>query len=387
MLLDLLILLLIGFAAYRGRDSGFVRQFCSGVGFFGGLFLGSWLQPHTVKLAQTAAGRSIILVLTTMGCALVGLTIGEYIGVRLKLRFFHKQINRVDEGFGGVLGAISLLLSVWLLASVVSGLPYNNLQTAVRDSRIVAALNRILPPAPDVIASLGHLIDANGFPDVFIGDEPTPTQVNLPALGDLASAVSADRNSVLRIKGEGCGGVVSGSGFVVGQNLVATNAHVVAGIAHPFVQDSSHSYQATVVWFDPNLDFAVLRVAHLGEPSLTVASSTVSRGTAAAVLGYPGGGNFNAGPAAVLAEFNAVGRNIYGTGHTVRDVYEIKATIIPGNSGGPLIAADGRVIGVVFAESTTYNHVGYALTTSQVNSELKQAAAKTQPVSTGSCAE
>ena len=89
----------------------------------------------------------------------------------------------------------------------------------------------------------------------------------------------------------------------------------------------------------------------------------------------------------MLAEFNAVGRNIYGSGHTVRDVYEIQANVIPGNSGGPLVGADGRVIGVVFAESTSYNHVGYSLTTSQVSGELKQAAGRTQAVSTGSCAE
>jgi S1-C subfamily serine protease len=174
---------------------------------------------------------------------------------------------------------------------------------------------------------------------------------------------------------------------VVGQGLVATNAHVVAGIAHPFVQNSDHSYPAKVVWFDPNLDFAVLKVSGLPESSLTIATTTASRGTASAVLGYPGGGSFNASPAAVLDEFSAVGRNIYGSGHTVRDVYEVKANIIPGNSGGPLVTSDGKVIGVVFAESTAYNHVGYALTTSQVNNELKQAVGKTQPVSTGSCAE
>ena len=387
MLIDIIIVLAAISIAYRGRSSGFARQFCSAAGFFGGMFLGSWLEHYTVRLTQASSGRALILVLTIFGCALIGLTIGEYAGLHLKLRFFHKPINKLDEGLGAGLSVITLLISVWLIASIVTSLPYNGLQTMVRSSRVVSALDDVLPPAPDVISDLGKLIDPNGFPDVFIGDEPAPSQVNLPALGNLASAVNADKNSVLRIRGIGCGGIVSGSGFVVAPGLVATNAHVVAGITRPYVQDSSHSYRATAIWFDPNLDFAVLRVPGLTESSLTIAGSTFPRGTAAAVLGYPGGGNFSANPAAIMAEFNAVGRNIYGTGHTVRDVYEVKASIIPGNSGGPLVASDGRIIGVVFAESTSYNQVGYALTTSQINNELKQAENATQDVSTGTCAE
>jgi S1-C subfamily serine protease len=387
MLVDLLIILLAISAAYRGRSSGFVRQFCSAIGFFGGLFLGSWLQQHTVDLVHTAGSRALVLIITIMGCALIGLTIGEYVGLRLKLRFFHKDINKVDDVFGAFLSVVSLLISAWLIAAIVIGLPYDGLQTSIRDSRIITGLNKILPPAPNVIASLGHLIDPNGFPDVFIGDEPEPSQVNLPALGNLAAAVKADKASVLRIRGLGCGGIISGSGFVVAPGLVATNAHVVAGIAHPYVQDSNRSYRATAIWFDPNLDFAVLKVPDLPESSLKIAQTTFGRGTPAAVLGYPGGGNFSANAAAIIDEFNADGRNIYGAGHTVRDVYEVKATIIPGNSGGPLVNSAGQVIGIVFAESTTYNHVGYALTTAQVNKELKQAETSSQAVSTGNCAE
>lgn len=388
MLIDLLIIAVIASAIYRGFSSGFVRQGAAVAGFFAGLFLGSWLQPHTVSLAHTPTGRALLVIATTLGCALIGLTVGEYLGLKLKLRLFGRHINKVDNGLGSVLSIVSVLISVWLLASIIIGLPSNEIKTAVRSSKIIAELNRVLPPAPDVIASLGHLIDPNGFPDVFIGNEPVPPgSVNLPSLGSLANAVSADQTSVLRIRGLGCGGIVSGSGFVVSNGLVATNAHVVAGIAQPYVQDARGSHAATVIWFDPNLDFAVLKVNGLTEPPLNVLNGDVPRATPAAVLGYPGGGSFSAASAAVLDEFNAAGRNIYGTGHTLRDVYEIQADIIPGNSGGPLVASNGQVIGVVFAESTSYNHVGYALTTSQVSKEIKQASSRTQAVGTGSCAE
>jgi len=385
MLIDIIIILLGINAVYRGKKTGAVRQLFSAAGFFAGLFFGSWLQPHTATLAHTPSTRAFALITTILICTVVGLTLGEFIGLEVKIRIFHHHIAKVDNYLGAIFSLTTLLLGIWLLASVASHLPYQNIQSDIKKSWIIGELNKTLPPAPDVVASLGNLIDANGFPDVFIGGEPAPSQVNLPALGSLAGAVNADEASVLRIRGVGCGEIISGSGFVVAHDLVATNAHVIAGVAHPYVQDTSHSYPATPVWFDPNLDFALLRVNNLPEASLSIANSTFARNTAAAVLGYPGGGNFNAGPAAIIDEFKAVGRNIYGTGQTIRDVYEVKANIIPGNSGGPLINVNGKVIGVVFAESTTYNQVGYSLTTPQVVTEINQASKGNQAVSTGSC--
>jgi S1-C subfamily serine protease len=388
MLLDALIIIGGLSALYRGRDSGFVRQGCSAIGFFGGLMLGGWLQPHTVNLTQTTNARALLLVTTTLGCALIGLTIGEYVGLNLKRRFMKRQLNHVDNGLGSVLGIVSLLISVWLLAAIATGLPAPEVKAAVRSSTIITELNRLLPPAPTVIGKLGHLIDPNGFPDVFIGNEPIPRgDVRLPALGDLAAAVNADKDSVVRIKGQGCGGVVSGSGFVARDGLVATNAHVVAGINKPFVQDANGSHVSQVVWFDPDLDLAVLRTGNLAGAPLALRTDAISPGTPGAVLGYPGGGAFQAAPAAVLDQLRARGRNIYGEGNTLRNIYEVQADVIPGNSGGPLVDKSGRIIGVIFAESTTYNHVGYALTANQVNNEIKQAANNRQPVSSGRCAE
>lgn len=388
MIIDIAIIIFAISALYRGREIGFVRQLCSTVGFFGGLFLGAWLEHYTVHWAHSQAGRSIITLLTTLGCALILLAVGEYIGIKLKYRVLRKRINILDNGFGGLLSVVSLLLTIWLLAAVIGSLPVPSLQSALRNSRIVSALDRALPNAPNVISDLGRLIDPNGFPQVFIGGEPSPnSHVNVPSLGDLQSAVDQDRASVVRIEGQGCGGVVEGSGFVAGSNLVATNAHVVAGIQHPYVQDGNGSHSGTVILFDPDMDFAVLRVSNLAGGSLVIDDQRVPVGTPAAVLGYPGGGAFNAGPAAISNQFTASGRDIYGRGSTLREVYELRANIIPGNSGGPLVAKDGTVIGVIFAESTSYQHTGYALTSDQVKGQINQAAAHNQPVSVGQCAE
>jgi S1-C subfamily serine protease len=372
MIIDVLIVIIGITALFRGRDIGFVRQLFSTLGFFGGLFLGALLEPHTVQLVHSASSRGLVTIVTTLGCALLLLTVGEYIGLRLKHKVLvFEHLNHYDNGLGAVLSVVSLLFSIWLTAAVVTALPYPGVESAIRSSAIITLLDRALPGAPNVIADLGHLVDPNGFPRVFIGSEPIPRgNVNLPSLGDLETAVNKDKDSVVKVVGQGCGGIVEGSGFVVGKDLIATNAHVVAGIKHPFVQDSNGKHSATVIDFDPNLDFAVLRVNNLAGAPLTIATKT-----------------FTASPAAVLDSFTASGRNIYGNGNTAREVYEIQGDVIPGNSGGPLIDKSGTVIGVIFAESTSYKHVGYALTTPAVIAQINQAINRSQPVSTGPCAQ
>ena len=80
-----------------------------------------------------------------------------------------------------------------------------------------------------------------------------------------------------------------------------------------------------------------------------------------------------------MAEFEAEGRDIYGQGLTVRNVYEIEAVVRPGNSGGPLVQPDGEVIGVVFSRSTTNGDIGYALTSPGVLSRVQRARERHRP--------
>ncbi|HVS58227.1 MAG TPA: MarP family serine protease [Candidatus Saccharimonadales bacterium] len=385
--IDVLIVLFVLSSIFRGREVGFVRQLCSAVGFFGGLWLGAIIAPHLLHFAHQPGTRSLITVITTLGFALMFLVVGEYVGIQVKRRVHQLHIDTADSALGAIVAMASTLAAVWLSAAILLSLPLPSVQQTIKNSAIISELNQNLPSAPNVIADIGKLIDPNGFPQVFSGSEPAPHNAKLPPLGDMQHAVLADEKSVVKIQGEGCGGIVEGSGFVVGADLVATNAHVVAGIHHPYVSDQNGTRSASVIWFDSNLDFAVLKVSNLAGKPLFIDTSHVSPNTPGAVLGYPGGGNFTADSAVVLDEFTAVGRNIYGQGNTERDVYEIKATVIPGNSGGPLINQAGDVVGVVFAESTTYKQVGYALTSSQILSDLHQAEAQTHSVSTGNCAE
>jgi S1-C subfamily serine protease len=390
-LIDIIVIVLLLMALFRGSELGFLRQLFSTIGFFAGIELGALLEPHVVRFARTPVTRIAITVAAVLGMAMLCLVIGEYLGNILKrcLRF-NKILNYLDNVSGALLGGLSTLLLVWLCAVVLITLPYPSLQSTLRGSTIVSLLNRKLPPAPNIVADIGHLIAPNGFPHVFIGNEPTfpiLSQTPLPTSAALTAVVNRDRASVVKIEGQGCGGIVEGSGFVVGDGLIATNAHVVAGIASPYVIDGNGTHLSTPIWFDPNLDFAVLRVNDLAGGPLTFNTGTIAPGVPGGVLGYPGGGNFTAGTAAIINEIIAIGRNIYGQSRTVRDVYAIQATVMPGNSGGPLIDMNGNVMGIVFATSTTTNDTGYALSVPQVINELHQAENINQPTSTGDCAE
>lgn len=388
MIVDVLIVLFLISSLARGREIGFVRQLFSAVGFFGGLAIGVLLQRHFIHLATTTESRAILTLMLTLGSALICLSMFEYLGVLLKRKLLQQRLNSADTVVGAVAGGLTLLLLVWLIAPVLITLPFPGLQNAVKRSAIVGALDSSLPQAPAFISDLGHLIDPNGFPQVFNGLEPaTSTNVPLPDLGEFNTAVRQDETSVVKIEGRGCGGIVEGSGFVAANGLVVTNAHVVAGVAQPFVLDGNGQHPATPIWFDPDLDLAVLRAHNLAGQPLDMSAADLAPKASAAVLGYPGGGNFTAKAATIIEEFNANGQNIYDQGNVTRDVYEVKADIIPGNSGGPLIDQQGTVRGIVFAQSTVYNQVGYALAMQQVISEFHQAQAANTPVGTGSCAE
>ena len=207
----------------------------------------------------------------------------------------------------------------------------------------------------------------------------------MPSPRNYQAILSHAQNSIVKIEGFGCGGIVDGSGFVYDKNLVLTNAHVVAGVKNPKVRSDRSTYNTTVVLFDPANDIAVLAVPALLAPALPLQTEISRASTSVFALGFPGGGTYGTSPGVILETFNAIGQDIYGKTRTNRLVYSVQTTVVRGNSGGPLIAIDGKVVGVVFATSTTYNNVGYALTISQIHDTLKTVTAQTRAVETSAC--
>jgi S1-C subfamily serine protease len=288
---------------------------------------------------------------------------------------------------GSLLAGGFALVSAYLVAFMLASGPFGATAQEIHNSRILQALDRSLPSPPALLARIQRILDQSGFPQVFDGFEPGLARpVPLPDDPTVRAAVQRAAASTVKIVGAGCGGIQNGSGFVAGQGLVVTNAHVVAGIDRVVVEDRAGRHPATPVLYDPDLDVAVLRTSGLAGPALPLETATVNRGTGGAVLGYPGGGPFRAGPAAVRRAFVAVGRDIYGRRPVPRSVYELEALVRPGNSGGPVVLPDGRVIGVVFSRSLSQAGVGYALVGRDVAARLRTAAARTAAVDTGACA-
>jgi S1-C subfamily serine protease len=171
----------------------------------------------------------------------------------------------------------------------------------------------------------------------------------------------------------------------VAPGYVVTNAHVIAGGQRVVVTGTGGMYDATPVLFDPDFDIALLRVPNLVALALPMAAHEPERGAPAAVLGYPNGGPLRIVPAAVADGYKATGRNIYGTERVQRQIVEIRSDIERGNSGGPLMLADGTVGGVVFAEARTDEEVGYALAPTAVAERVSPFIGSSEPVATGEC--
>ena len=138
-----------------------------------------------------------------------------------------------------------------------------------------------------------------------------------------------------------------GSGLVFASDgLILTNSHVVAGAARVAVTmaDGQRS-AARVLGEDPHTDIAVLRTDNqLAAPSLSfVDSKTIKPGQLAIALGNPLGFEHTVTAGVV----SAIGRSLRAvTGRLIDDVIQTDAALNPGNSGGPLVDAKGRVIGI-----------------------------------------
>ena len=383
--LDIIIVMVALLVAARGVATGFARQLGSLGGFILGLFLGAALASPISSLLPAGGGRAILALFVFFGVAITVAALGELAGDGLSEMLERYRMRPVDASLGAMAGIIVVLLVAWMLAAVFQRSGGPDWAIEIQNSRILQALDASLPPAPEIVARLERQFNASSFPRVFAGLEPSPAPpVTGPDAAAVNAAAAAGRAATVKIEGFGCGGIVEGSGFVVGTGLVATNAHVVAGISHPTVIDANGPHRTDVVLFDPNMDFAVLRTSGLAAAPLNLDAGNVDRGIVGAVLGYPGGGSFTVSSAAVLQRENALGRDIYDSSLTQRDIYVLQAIVRPGNSGGPLITPNGTVVGVVFAMSTTDPNVGYALTSAEIQPDLAQAQ-NSGPVSTQQC--
>jgi S1-C subfamily serine protease len=351
-----------------------------------GLALGALLAPLVAGALDSPAARAGVVVLVVLAIAAVGNAAGWFLGMRARAKT-SSRFGRADAAAGSAVAVVASLLAIWFLALNLANGPFPGVASGIQGSAIVRTLDDALPEPPSLLAQARRFFTRFGFPDVFSGIPPLPAEpVKPPSQAQARAAADAAAASTVQVLGNACDLIQEGSGFVASNGYVVTNAHVVAGVDDPEIRAGGGGEEpADTVLFDPDLDIAVLHVGNTPGPPLRLATEPLDRGSAGAVLGYPGGGPLKARRAAVRRSFDAVGRDIYSRDQVERLVVELQTLVRPGNSGGPFVLADGRVGGVVFAASSSDEDVGYAIAASEVNDALADAVGRTSEVDTGPC--
>jgi S1-C subfamily serine protease len=386
--LDVLLgLVLVGYLFYGFRH-GLLHSVGSILGIAAGAVgavlliptLSTWIPEPGWRIAATLG----VVVLLLVGGQAAGAAIADLIRRRVKA----SGLRAVDRVFGGVVSVLATALVLSTVSVSIAALGVPLLSTSIGSSVVLQRIDALTPaPIKSSLAQLRSTVTNDGLPRIVeaLGG-PVATPV-LPESAPSSAALTLAAQSVVRITGNAyaCGQSQSGSGFVVSEDRVVTNAHVVAGVTEPVVELPGKGAQAaTVVYFDPTDDLAVLAVDGLTAAPLQL-TDTLAVGSTAVTDGYPFGGPFVSLPAEVISVATTAVNDIYGSSQNPRNIYTLAADVQQGDSGGPLLSEAGEVAGVVFAKSATTSNVGYAVTMEELLPVAQSADGLTAAVSSGDC--
>lgn len=384
--LDLVILAALVAGIVGGFRVGLIARLASWAGWLFGLMVATAVAPRILDFVDQldTQVRVLLIIGIFLMIASLGAAVGEIAGRRLhSLLPPVGGLRTADHIGGGVTGALGILVVVWLLLPALSDVP-GTLSRLTRNSAVARAVSAFAPRAPGPLQDLRQQVADANFPEVFSSLRPSPTTGTPPAASILSAEVRTRvEAATVKVTGPACGRILTGSGFAIGPELVATNAHVVAGVDRAKVErPDGRRLDATVLVFDPARDLAILRVRGLGETALNVGSG--NRGTTGAVFGHPGGQDaIEVSPARVESRVSAVGRDLYGRSSTRRDVFVLAADLAPGDSGGALVDTAGDVVGVAFAIAPDRPGTAYALADTELRAVL--AVPRGAAVDTGAC--
>ena len=374
--LDWIVLGVVAFTALLGMWQGFTISALSAAGVIAGGLIGARVAPHLLPDGAESPYTPLVALGGAAGFAILLELFGSSIGAAIRRHIPPGPLRTADSAGGFGFGALAGLVLVWILGAVALQLPGQlELRRHVQESAVLRELNELVPPR----RALRALARVDPFPSIAgpappVG-RPDPSVLRQPGVRRAAP-------SVVRVLGTACGLGVAGSGWVAGSGLVVTNAHVVAG-QHDTVVDSPSSppLRAQAVAFDPRNDVAVLRVT--GDLNAKALEQADPRsGSPVAILGYAENGPLASRPGRIGRTAAVLSEDAYGRGPVRRRITSLRGDVRRGNSGGPLLDADGRVLGTVFA-SRLEGDAGYAVPPDVVSAAI--ASARPGAVSTGDC--
>lgn len=390
-MIDLLVVALLVAYTAIGLRQGLSVGALSMVGFIGGAYLAIRLAPMLAVHIASGPLQSLVTLLAVLLAAWAGQVAGGVVGIRLRDELDLPLVRTVDQALGGLASLLAVSLVLWFVAGAVREVAPPALARQVAGSAVLSGIDALVPPQfEDLASDFRRRVSTSDVPRVFTGVSPEPlVPIDAPDPAAVPDAVlTRVRSSVVKITGdvEDCNRTQEGSGAVIATGRVITNAHVVAGVTRPMVQVAGGGtrHAGRVVLFDPTTDVAVLAVPGLRAPPLQLGQD-LERGDDAVVAGYPRNGPYAAVGARVRTLLSATGEDIYGGAGAVRHVYSLFTTVYEGNSGGPLVAVDGRLAGLVFAKSLDDAETGYALTLTEIEDEITAGVAASTRVGTGGC--
>jgi S1-C subfamily serine protease len=382
-----LALVLLGYLV-QGYRLGLVRSIGAIVGIIAGGIAAAVLSPLIGSLVPDDTGKVVATIVAAVVLVLLGHAIGSGVGAAIGGVLRRSPLGPVDRILGAAAQLVVSALAISLIASLAVSLGVPLVAQPIASSVVLRAIGSVTPaPVDRALAQLRSTVLSSGIPQLGIplgtgagGDTSVPAVDQTPGL---RTAVA----SVVKITGRApsCNQEQSGSGFVVAGDRVLTNAHVVSGVTQPVVLASNgQALAGRVTFYDPKRDLAVIVVRGLKASPLAIASSP-GVGDRGVVAGYPFGGPFTEGGARVVQSGEVTVPDVSGGGRTARSIAAIAADVEQGDSGGPLLTPTGRVIGLVFAKSTSQSGLGYAMTPAEFGSVVGRASSLTSAVSTGAC--
>ncbi|MGC8461970.1 MAG: MarP family serine protease [Candidatus Dormibacteria bacterium] len=387
--LDPIIVIVGIIAAVAGYRRGVLWVAASLVSLLLGILLASLVAPPLTKLI-TSGGRSVlapavsVFIFLFVTFLIQGL--GTSLGERLRAHTIRSKLVWIDSASGALLGLATALFMAWLFGLMFAQSQWTLLSQQINESAIERALSRIAPTPPRFLLEFEALLNPSRLPSPFAALIPDAgTQVPLPTSINTAGVREATAATV-KVYASGCSGIEAGSSWPAAPHYFITNAHVVAGSTRVVIlPPQGGTYNAEVVFYDPNNDVAVLYVPGYTGTPLPYSSVNPVRGIQGAVIGYPGGNQEQSVPAAVRFVQDAQGFNLYRTAYVTRAIEFLEAVVIPGNSGGPIVDLHGTVIGMVFATSSINKNEGYALAPSTISSDIAAGEHSRAPASTQAC--
>lgn len=378
--LDWFIVAFTALMALWGYAQGLIVGALSLAGFAAGAVFGSRVGPLLLEEGSDspyAPLAALVGALALGGILAAGL---ELLGFRLRRRLGSRL--GVLDGIGGaaLVGALALGL-VWIGGAVALHTPgASELREPIQRSAILQELNERLPPSGPVLQALARF---DPFPQV---RGPSPDVA--PPTTAIARDPDVRRagRSVVKVLGTACGLGVQGSGWVAGDGVVVTNAHVVAGQDDTTVQlrGEGPRLDTQAIWFDPRNDLAILRAPGVSGVRPLGLNVGAAQGASAAILGFPENGPYNLQPGRLGQTSTVVSQDAYGRGPVRRSITSLRGLVRSGNSGGPMVDASGRVVTTIFAASVSDGgRSGFGVPDSVVRDALGRAG---RPVDTGPCA-